>query len=124
MSSECAGGQDLVAGSGIRLHENHTSFRKAAARISNMTGIITYGNVPGAACRDSFLMAQAHLKEAILSELKEVYCKDANSLRAVEKWTIAFDGGHTELVDLPGSGRARDTRKVDGLRALIKGEGY
>jgi hypothetical protein len=46
---------------------------------------------------------------AILSELERVYGKDAITLRAVEKWTAAFDGGCTELADLPRSERPRDT---------------
>jgi hypothetical protein len=60
---------------------------------------------------------------AIISEVKEVYGKDVISLRAFRKWTAAFPGGGTDLVDLPGSGRLRDTAKFDPVRELIEGEG-
>jgi hypothetical protein len=62
--------------------------------------------------------------QATLSELDEVYGKDMISLQAVEKWTAAFDGGLTELADLPKSRRPRDTGKVHAVPALIEGEGY
>jgi hypothetical protein len=45
----------------------------------------------------------------MLSELEEVYGKDAVSLRATEKWTAAFDGGRTKFADLPRSRKPRDT---------------
>jgi hypothetical protein len=61
---------------------------------------------------------------AILSELEEVYGKDAISPESVEKWTAAFDGGRTEIVDLPRFGRPYDTGKVKAASVLIKDEGH
>jgi histone-lysine N-methyltransferase SETMAR len=45
------------------------------------------------------------------------------ALRAVEKWTVAFDGERARRVVLPRLGRPRDTGKVDVVSALIEGEG-
>jgi hypothetical protein len=50
-----------------------------------MTGVITYGNVPGATCRDLLPIAEACPNQTILSELEGVYGKDVISLRAVKK---------------------------------------
>jgi hypothetical protein len=60
-------------------------------------------------------------KQAILSELEEVYGKDVVSLPAFEKWPAAFHGGGTELADLLRSARPRYTGKVDAVPALIDG---
>jgi hypothetical protein len=54
--------------------------------------------------------------QAILTELEEVYDKDVVTLRAVGKWTAAFDGGRTEFPDLPRSQSPRGTGKVDAVR--------
>jgi hypothetical protein len=62
--------------------------------------------------------------QAIFSELKKVHGKDVITLRAVEKWTAAFEGEPTDLADLPRSGRPRDTGNVGAGPALIKCEGY
>jgi hypothetical protein len=51
-----------------------------------------------------FLWLKHIPNHVILSELEEIYGKDVMSLRAMEKWAAAFDGGPTELVDLPRSG--------------------
>jgi hypothetical protein len=45
------------------------------------------------------------------------------SLRDIEKGTAAFDGGHTEPIDLPRYRRPRDTGKVKVVPTLIEGEG-
>jgi hypothetical protein len=71
-----------------------------------------------------FLWLKHTLNQTILSELEEVYGKDVISLRAVEKWIAAFDGGRTEFADLPRPERPRDPGKVDAVRGLIEGEGY
>jgi transposase len=71
-----------------------------------------------------FLWLKHTPNQAILSELEKVYGKDVVSLRAVEKWTATFDGGGTELADLPRSGRPRDTGKVNTVRVLIEGDGH
>jgi hypothetical protein len=71
-----------------------------------------------------FLWLKHTPNQAILSKLEEVYGKDVIPLWAVENWTAAFDGGPTELADLPRSGRSRDTGKVGAVSALIEGEGY
>jgi hypothetical protein len=89
-----------------------------------MIGVITCGKVPGVACRDSFLVAQAYPNQVILSELEKGYGKDVITLRAIEKWTAAVERGRTELADLPRSGKPGDTGKVEAVRALIKGEEY
>jgi hypothetical protein len=47
-----------------------------------------------------------------------------SSLRPVEKWTAAFDGGPTDLVNFPRSGRLRETGTVDAVHALIEDERY
>jgi hypothetical protein len=59
-----------------------------------------------------------------LSELEDVYGGDVITLRAVQKWTAAFDAGRTQLDDLPRSGRRRDIVTVDAVRALIEEQGY
>jgi hypothetical protein len=70
-----------------------------------------------------FLWLKYTPNQAILSELEEVYGKDAISLRSVEKWAAAFDGERTEFADFPSSRRPRDTGRVDAALALIEGEG-
>jgi hypothetical protein len=45
------------------------------------------------------------------------------SLRAVEKWIAAFDGGRIQCVDLPSFGRPGHTGKLDTVRALTEGKG-
>jgi hypothetical protein len=45
------------------------------------------------------------------------------SLLAVKKWIPVFNGKRIKLVDLPKSGRPRDTGAFDVARALIEGEG-
>jgi hypothetical protein len=47
-----------------------------------------------------FLWLKHTPNQAILSELEEVYGKDVISLRAVEKWTTAFYGEHTEFAQV------------------------
>jgi histone-lysine N-methyltransferase SETMAR len=71
-----------------------------------------------------FLWLKNAPNQAILSELEHVYGTGVITLRAIEKWTAAFEGGRTELADLPRSGRPRDLGKIDAVRALIEGEGY
>jgi hypothetical protein len=71
-----------------------------------------------------FLWLKHSPNQAILSELDEVHGNDVITLRAVEKLTASFDGGGTELADLPRPGGPRDTEKVDAIRALIEGRGW
>jgi hypothetical protein len=91
--------------------------------IEKLIGVITYGNVPGVACRDSLLSLRHFSNPAILSGLEEIYGENVIPLRAVEKWTAAFHGGRTDLVDWLRSETPRDTGEF-ALRALIEGEGY
>jgi hypothetical protein len=65
-------------------------------------------------------VGQAHSQSGNFSALEEVHSKNVSTLRAVEEWTAAFDGEHTEPADLPWSARPRDTGKVDAVRALIE----
>jgi hypothetical protein len=88
-----------------------------------MIGVITYGNVPAAACRDSLLWFKQTPSRPVFSELEEVYGKDVISQRAVEKRTVVFDGGRPQLVNLPRSGRPRDTGKIDAVPGPIKSDG-
>jgi hypothetical protein len=69
-----------------------------------------------------FLWLKHTAIQAILSELEEVYGKEAIALRVVDKWIPAFDGWRTELADLPRSGRPRETENVDAVRAQIEGD--
>jgi hypothetical protein len=62
--------------------------------------------------------------QAIHSELQQVYGTDVITLRTIEKWIAAFEGGRTDLADLPRSGMPRDTADIDAVRALIESEGY
>jgi hypothetical protein len=71
-----------------------------------------------------FLRLKHTPNQAVLFGLVEVFGKDVITLRAVKTWTAAFDGGRTELADLPRCGRPRGTVKVNAVRALIEGEGY
>jgi hypothetical protein len=70
-----------------------------------------------------FLWLKHTLNQVILSKREEIYGKDVITLRAIGKWTTAFNGWRTGLADLPKSERRRDTRKVGAVRVLTEGEG-
>jgi hypothetical protein len=70
-----------------------------------------------------FLSVKHARNQAILSELEEASARSVISLRAVEKWTAAFDGRRTKFIDLSRSEVAHDIRKADPVRAQIEGEG-
>jgi hypothetical protein len=71
-----------------------------------------------------FLWFKHTSKQAIPSELEEIYGNDMVMLWDVEKWIATFDSWHTGLADLVRSGRLRDIGEVDTVRALMESEEY
>jgi hypothetical protein len=52
-----------------------------------------------------FLSLKHTPNQAIYSGVQQVYGTDVLTLRTIEKWTAAFEGGRTDLADLPIPGR-------------------
>jgi hypothetical protein len=59
-----------------------------------------------------FLWLKHTPNQAIHSELQQVYGTDVITLRTIEKWTAAFEGGHIHLADLPRCGRTCPRTRV------------